>query len=89
LAARAAGHEGPLSRRDEEALDALIAAAPPIPDERLARLAAERAALVARLLEERHGVVVARVVAPDPTAPERPAAVVVARVLPAPGITLR
>jgi hypothetical protein len=62
LAARAAGRPGRLDSADEAALRDLVAARPPIADERLTSLAAERATLVANALADRHGVDAERVV---------------------------
>jgi hypothetical protein len=86
LAERGAGRPGPLDAQDEEALTALVAATPPIPDERIAALASTRAQLVANLLADRHGVIAARVGAGDPAAPDSTRPVVEARFLPTPGL---
>jgi len=86
---RGAGRPAPLNDDDEAALDALVATRPPIPDERIAMLASTRAALVARLLAERHGVVAARVDAGEPGTADGPGPVVVARFLPSPGLSPR
>ena len=72
LSERGAGRPGQLDANDEAALGALVAAAPPIPDERLATLASARAGLVAKLLADRHGVIAARVAAGEPAVPESP-----------------
>jgi hypothetical protein len=86
---RGAGRPAPLNEDDEAALDALVATRPPIPDERVATLASTRAALVARLLAERHGVVAARVDAGEPGTADGPGPMVVARFLPSPGLSPR
>jgi hypothetical protein len=66
LAARAAGEPGRLDPQDEAALRALAAAGPPIPDDRLVALAAERVRRVADALAGRHGISPARVLVTDP-----------------------
>jgi hypothetical protein len=68
LEARGAGDPGRLDPDDEAALDELVAAAPPVPDERVAALAAARVTYISNLLAGRHAVSTNRVVvgeAPD------------------------
>jgi hypothetical protein len=68
LAARGAGDPGPLDPDDEASLDELVAAAPPVSDERVAALAATRVTYISNLLAGRHAVSTTRVVvgqAPD------------------------
>jgi hypothetical protein len=86
LLERGAGRAGPLDDDDEAALSALVAAMPPIPDERIATLAAVRAELVATMLADQHGVITARVVEREPEALETTGSVVDARFLPVPGV---
>jgi hypothetical protein len=74
LAARGAGEPGRLDPDDEEVLGALVAAAPPIADDRLASLAAARSMRVASLLADRYGVTASRVVVAEATAQEGAAA---------------
>jgi hypothetical protein len=68
LEARAEGEPGRLDADDEAALDALVAAAPPVTDDRVAALAAARVAHVANLLAIRHAVGPTRVVVAEPSA---------------------
>jgi hypothetical protein len=83
LVARSAGQPGQLDAADEAALSALVADAPPIPDDRLATLAAARSTLVANLLADRYGVIAIRVLVAEATAPESATApTIVARFLP-------
>jgi len=85
LAARREGRPGRLDPDDEAVLAELVAAAPPIADDRLTSLAASRSTLVANLLAAQHGVTATRVVAAEPEAPDAGMAPVVdARFLPAP-----
>jgi hypothetical protein len=86
LSERRAGRPGTLDAKDEAALSVLVAGVPAIPDDRIATLASARAALVAKLLADQHGVVAARVIAGDPTVPDATGSVVDARFLPAPGM---
>jgi hypothetical protein len=66
LAARGAGRPGRLDADDESALGELVAAVPPIADERLLKLASTRADLVASTLADKYGVALARVVVVEP-----------------------
>jgi len=66
LAARGAGRPGRLDPEDESALGELVAAVPPIADERLLKLASTRAGLVASMLADKYGVALARLVVVDP-----------------------
>jgi hypothetical protein len=85
LAARGDGRPGRLDPADEAALDALVAAVPPMSDNRLAELAAARATLVANLLEHWQGVIATQVILAEATARESTTAPVVhARFLPGP-----
>ena len=77
LAARAAGEPGRLDPEDEAALGALVAAEPPIADDRLASLAAARSALVANQLADRRGVIAMMIVVGEPAARESAAPPVV------------
>jgi hypothetical protein len=87
LEARGAGRPGRLDSADEAVLGALVAAVPPITDDRLARLAAARETLVANLLADRHGVIATRIVPAGPTAQENGAVPVVdARFVPVPKV---
>ena len=69
LAARAAGESGWLDAEDERALRALAAAGPPIDDDRLVALAAERVRRVAGALAARH-ISPSRVIVKDPAPDE-------------------
>jgi len=86
LSERSAGRPGTLDAKDEAALSVLVAAVPAIPDERVAMLASSRAALVAKLLADQHGVVAVRVIAGEPAVPDSTGSVVDARFLPTPGL---
>ncbi|HZR82686.1 MAG TPA: DUF748 domain-containing protein [Candidatus Binatia bacterium] len=66
LAARAAGRPGRLDADDEAALRELVASAPPIPDDRLAVIAAARSRAVADLLVHRWDVSPDRVIVAEP-----------------------
>jgi hypothetical protein len=66
LAARGAGRPGRLDADDEYALGELVAAVPPIADERLLKLASTRADLIASMLADKYGVALARVVVVEP-----------------------
>jgi hypothetical protein len=61
LAERAAGKPGELGDDDRARLDAWLAERPPVDPARLQALARDRAAAVASLLRERHGIPAARV----------------------------
>jgi hypothetical protein len=86
LSERSAGRPGTLDPKDEAALSALVAAVPAIPDDRLTTLASSRAAIVAKLLADQHGIVAARVITGEPTVPDGSGSVVDARFLPTPGM---
>jgi hypothetical protein len=75
LEARAAGGAGRLGADDEAALDALVAALPPVADDRVGTLAHERLRHVAHLLAERYAVSPTRVIVDEPpphVSPEPP-----------------
>jgi hypothetical protein len=86
LAARSVGRPGRLDADDEAALRALVAARPPIADDRLMSLASARSAFVLSLLADRHGVAATRVVTAEPNAEGTATPVVEARFLAAPQV---